>query len=50
MKKRIKETFLQSIFFLVVSQIVVKIFGMVCKLYLTNKQEFGDIGNAIQGG
>ena len=42
-----KETFFQSIVALMVSQIVVKILGLVYKLYLTNKNEFGDEGNAI---
>ena len=42
-----KETFIQSVFALMLSQIIVKILGLVYKLYLTNKSEFGDEGNAI---
>lgn len=46
MNKR-KETFFQSIVALMLSQIIIKILGLVYKLYLTNKNEFGDEGNAI---
>ena len=42
-----KETFFQSIIALMLSQVGVKILGLVYKLYLTNKKEFGDEGNAI---
>lgn len=42
-----KETFFQSIVALMLSQVIVKILGLVYKLYLTNKNEFGDEGNAI---
>ena len=44
---RKKETFFQSIVALMLSQVIVKILGLVYKLYLTNKQGFGDEGNAI---
>ena len=44
---RRKETFFQSIMALIISQVVVKILGLVYKLYLTNKEGFGDEGNAI---
>ena len=44
---RRKETFFQSIVALMFSQIIVKILGLVYKLYLTNKEGFGDEGNAI---
>ena len=44
---RRKETFFQSIASLMLSQIIVKILGLVYKLYLTNKEGFGDEGNAI---
>lgn len=47
--KKLKETFAESIFNLMVSQVVVKIFGLVYRLYLTNKDGFGDLGNAISG-
>jgi O-antigen/teichoic acid export membrane protein len=42
MSKENKQTFMQSILTLMISQVVIKIFGMVYKLYLTNKQDFGD--------
>ena len=45
--KRKKETFVQSIVALMLSQLIVKILGLVYKLYLTNKSAFGDEGNAI---
>lgn len=46
-KKLKKETFMQSVVVLMVSQIFVKVLGLVYKLYLTNKEGFGDKGNAI---
>ena len=46
MAKR-KESFLQGIIYLMFSQIIMKILGMVYSLYLTNKRGFGDEGNAI---
>lgn len=39
--------FLKSIISLVVSQIFIKIFGVIYTLYITNKSGFGDQGNAI---
>lgn len=45
--KKGKQTFIQSIVVLVFSQFVIKILGLVYKLYLTNKEGFGDAGNAI---
>ncbi len=49
MKKRKmqKESFMKGVFVLMLSQILVKILGVVYKLYLTNKEGFGDKGNAI---
>ena len=44
---RRKETFFQSIAALMLSQVIVKILGLIYKLYLTNKSQFGDEGNAI---
>lgn len=47
-KKRIeKESFMQGVFILMLSQILVKILGVIYKLYLTNREGFGDKGNAI---
>ena len=42
-----KETFMQSILVLMASQVMIKILGLLYKLYLTNKDGFGDTGNAI---
>ena len=47
MPKEKKQTFMQGIITLMFSQILVKILGLGYKLYLTNKQGFGDVGNAI---
>lgn len=47
--KRIKskEGFVQGIFAMMTSQVVVKVLGLFYKLYLTNRSGFGDEGNAI---
>ncbi len=42
-----KESFMKGVFVLMISQILVKILGVVYKLYLTNREGFGDKGNAI---
>ena len=42
-----KEGFLQGIIYLMTSQIIIKLLGMIYSLYLTNKKGFGDEGNAI---
>ena len=42
-----KETFVQSVIILMVSQICNKLLGLIYKLYLTNREGFGDKGNAI---
>ena len=39
--------FIEGILSLLVSQILIKIFGVLYSLYLTNKNGFGDTGNAI---
>lgn len=44
-----KETFIQGILALLFSQIIIKLLGLVYKLYLTNRDGFGDAGNAIYG-
>lgn len=41
---------MESIVILMFSQVIIKIVGLVYKLYLTNKEGFGDKGNAIYGG
>ncbi len=48
MKRKLqKESFMQSVLVLMVSQVFIKILGLVYKLYLTNREGFGDKGNAI---
>lgn len=47
MKKYKTENFLQGVLALMLSQITIKILGMIYSLYLTNKSGFGDKGNAI---
>ena len=46
LKKR-KETIAKGIIALLFSQVLIKIIGLAYKLYLTNKEGFGDEGNAI---
>lgn len=46
-KRHKKESFMQAVLALMVSQVLIKILGLVYKLYLTNKPGFGDTGNAI---
>ena len=45
--KNKKERVIKSIFSLLLSQIFIKAIGLAYKLYLTNKEGFGDLGNAI---
>ncbi len=46
LKKR-KESITKGIIALLFSQILIKIIGLMYKLYLTNREGFGDAGNAI---
>lgn len=46
-RKKQTESFMQGVFAIMFSQVLIKIFGLVYKLYLTNKEGFGDAGNAI---
>lgn len=46
-KKVKKESFMQGVMALMFSQIIIKLLGLVYKWYLTNKEGFGDKGNAI---
>ena len=46
-KKYKKTTFMQGVMALMLAQILIKIIGLIYKLYLTNKSGFGDAGNAI---
>ena len=47
MSKEKKQSFMQGIITLMFSQVLIKILGLFYKLYLTNKNGFGDAGNAI---
>ncbi len=46
-KKIKKEGFMKGVLTLMFSQVLIKIIGLVYKWYLTNKEGFGDKGNAI---
>ncbi len=47
-KRKLKKTsFLKNVVILVTAHIFIKIIGVINKIYLTNKQGFGDEGNAI---
>lgn len=45
--KNKKETFMHGVLALMFSQIVIKILGLIYSVYLTNREGFGDNGNAI---
>ena len=45
--KNKKENLIKGILYLLLSQIFIKIIGLAYKFYLTNKEGFGDVGNAI---
>ena len=40
---------MESVIVLMFSQAIIKIVGLIYKIYLTNKEGFGDRGNAIYG-
>lgn len=42
-----KHGFIYSVAVLIISQCIIKVTGLIYKLYLTNKKGFGDAGNAI---
>ena len=42
-----RESILKGIISLLISQVFIKIIGLIYKLYLTNREGFGDSGNAI---
>lgn len=44
-----KEGFMKGVVILMLSQVLIKILGLVYRMYLTNRQGFGDKGNAIYG-
>ena len=41
---------MENVAILMFSQVIIKIVGLIYKLYITNKDGFGDKGNAIYGG
>jgi len=45
--KNKKESFMQGVLAIMFSQVLIKILGLAYKVYLTNKEGFGDAGNAI---
>ena len=45
--KNKRENLIKGILYLLLSQVFIKIVGLVYKFYLTNKEGFGDNGNAI---
>ena len=45
-----KESFMQGVLTIMFSQILIKLLGLVYTLYLTNREGFGDTGNAISSG
>lgn len=50
-KKRSKsEGFMKSVLVLMFSQVLIKLLGFVYRVYLTNREGFGDEGNAIYSG
>ena len=42
-----KQSFMHGVMILMISQLIIKVAGLFYKIYLTNKQGFGDTGNAI---
>lgn len=44
---RKKESFMQGVVTIMFSQILIKVLGLIYTLYLTNREGFGDAGNAI---
>ena len=47
LKKKESQSFTKGIIILLISQFLVKVMGLAYRLYLTNKEGFGDAGNAI---
>lgn len=44
------EGFMKSVLILMISQLFIKLLGFVYRVYLTNREGFGDEGNAIYSG
>ena len=49
-KTKKSEGFMKSVLILMVSQVLIKLLGFVYRVYLTNRDGFGDEGNAIYSG
>lgn len=47
LKRNIKENFAKNVILLMIAQVIIKTVGLIYKLYITNKEGFGDVGNAI---
>ena len=47
MRKKTNESFMQGVMTLMISQVLIKLLGLIYTLYLTNREGFGDKGNAI---
>ena len=47
MLKKRKNSFVTGILWVMFSQVIIKVLGLVYRIYLTNKEGFGDAGNAI---
>lgn len=44
-----KDGFMKGVMALMFSQVIIKLLGLVSKIFLTNKEGFGDVGNGIYG-
>lgn len=44
-----KDGFMKGVLALMFSQVLIKMLGLISKIYLTNKKGFGDVGNGIYG-
>lgn len=44
-----KDGFMKGVLALMLSQVLIKLLGLASKIYLTNKDGFGDVGNGIYG-
>lgn len=49
-QKNKTEGFMKSVLALMIAQVLVKLLGFVYRVYLTNRDGFGDEGNAIYSG
>ena len=44
-----KDGFMKGVMALMFSQVIIKLLGLLSKIFLTNKEGFGDVGNGIYG-